>query len=138
MNAEHEALVSSWLAYLEAVRAGGEFDDDVWERFEELVTRQPKAALEVALAVVARAEEDDLSLIGTGVLQSLLVQHPQMAAKEFEAQVRSSDRFLQAFQYTAMTGVPLEIQRKLNAALLGRGVDPKYVVEYDESEDDEQ
>ena len=138
MNAEHEALVSSWLAYLEAVRAGGEFDDDVWERFEELITRQPKAAMEVAVSVVDRADEEDLSLIGTGVLQNLLVEHPQMAAKEFEAQVRSSDRFLKAFQYTAMTGVPLELQRKLNTALLERGVDPKFVVEYDESDDDGQ
>ena len=139
MNTELEALVSSWLAYLEAVRDGGELDDDdVWERFEELVTRQPKAALDVALEVVARAGEEDLSLIGTGVLQSLLVQHPQMAAKEFEAQLRASGRFLKAFQYTAMTGVPLEVQRRLNAALLERGVDPKFVVEYDESEDDGQ
>ena len=138
MNSENESIVTAWLAYLEAVRAGGEFDDDVWERFEELVTRQPKAAMEVALAVVTRAEEEDLALIGTGVLQNLLVEHPQMAAKEFEAQLRSSDRFLKAFQYTAMTGVPLELQRKLNTALLERGVDPKFVVEYDESEDDGQ
>jgi hypothetical protein len=34
--------------------------------------------------------------------------------------------------------VPLDVQRKMNAAMGERGVDPKFLVEYDEETEDEE
>ena len=135
MTPGHEQIVEAYLSYLRQLRSDASFEDDAWEQFDEIARRQPKAAFSIALEIVNRADEDDLALIGTSLMAGLIVQHPRAVATEFEAALRSNDRFLRAFQYAAMTGVPLETQRRLNAAMLARGVDPKFVVEYDESED---
>ena len=136
MTPGHDHIVEAYLSYLRQLRSDASFEDDAWEQFDEIAGRQPKAAFSIAVEIVSRADEDDLSLIGTALLASLLARHPGVVAAEFETALRSNDRFLRAFQYAAMTGVPLETQRRLNAAMLDRGVDPKFVVEYEESEEE--
>ena len=136
MTPEHEQIVEAYLSYLRQLRSDASFEDDAWERFDKIAELHPRPAFSIALEIVNRADEDDLALIGTALLAGLIAQHPGAVAAEFEAALRSNDCFLRAFQYAAMTGVPLETQRRLNAAMLDRGVDPKFVVEYDESEEE--
>lgn len=145
---ENNALVEAYLQYLEHSRAYLEgllaespqrqaADDEAWETFHELSRRDAATAWTLILEVLRRCADEDLSLIGAGLLEEFVVLHPEMVA-DFDAMIRSNDRFLRAFQYVAMTGVPLPVQQRLNAALRARGVDPKWLVEYDETlEDDE-
>jgi hypothetical protein len=146
-------LTGSYLKYLEHLRlpdtlSGGEEDEGfvaamqdraennpyetAWEHLDDLMTSQPDAAWQTLLGVLEQCHENDLSMIGAGALERLLLQNAAGFAGRFEQQIRSSDRFFRAFQYVRMTGVPLAIQQTLNRALLDRGADPKYVVEYDE------
>ena len=74
-------------------------------------------------------------MIGAGAVADLLHHHPNLASR-FESEIRTNDRFLKAFQYVVMTGIPLAIQQRLNAAMADRGVDPKFLVEYDETYDE--
>ena len=127
-------LVDSYLKYLELVRGDVQADDATWEEFHELSRSNPRVAWQLLLEVLERCAEEDVALVGAGVVQDLLYLHPELAP-ELESEIRSNDRFLRAFQYVAMTGVPLDVQRKLNAALADRGVDPKFLAEYDEEID---
>lgn len=127
-------LADSYLRYLELVRVDPQAEDDTWEEFHELCRSNPRAAWQLLLEVLERCAEEDVSLVGAGVVQDLLFLHPELAP-QFEDAIRSNDRFLRAFQYVAMTGVPLDVQRRLNAALADRGVDPKFLAEYDEEID---
>ncbi len=120
-------LVESYLRYL----TEPDPQDETWDEFHELAVSDPRGAWEILLEVSRRCGDDDLAMLGAGAVQHLLFLHPGLAP-EFEAQVRADDRFLKAFQYVAMTGVPLAVQQRLNAALADRGVDPKFLVEYDE------
>lgn len=120
-------LVASYLRYL----TDADPRDETWDDFHELATTDPRSAWEVLLEVSRRCADDDLAMLGAGAVQHLLFLHPELAP-EFEAQIRADDRFFKAFQYVAMTGVPLAVQQRLNAALADRGVDPKFLVEYDE------
>ena len=142
---EQSELVASYLRYLASIRLPADFSDDegdeqppdeAWEAFDEVIAKQPQTAWTLLLEVVSRCEEDDLPMVGAGLVESVLWRHPRLA-DAFERQIRRDDRFLQAFQYVGMTGVPLPVQQQLNKALLDRGVDPRYVVEYDEEVDDE-
>ena len=124
------SLVDAYLRYL----TDPDPQDEAWDEFHELATTDPCAAWEILLEVSKRCGDDDLAMLGAGAAQHLLFLRPELAP-QFEAQISSDDRFLKAFQYVAMTGVPLAVQQRLNAALAGRGVDPKFLVEYDEEVD---
>lgn len=124
---EKNQLVESYLRYL----TDPDPQDETWDAFHELAMSDPRGAWEILLDVSRRCPDDDLAMLGAGAVQHLLFLHPELAP-EFEAQIRSDNRFLKAFQYVAMTGVPLAVQQRLNGALADRGVDPKYLVEYDE------
>ena len=113
-------------------RAENNPHEAAWDDLDDLMTSKPDAAWPTLLSVLERCHENDLSMIGAGALERLLVQSPARFAGRYEEQIRSSDRFFKAFQYVRMTGVPLGVQQRLNRALLDRGADPKYVVEYDE------
>lgn len=134
---DNRRLVDAYLAYLEHVRVPSwppppdNPHDEAWEEFDALITSDPRAAWKLVLEVLQRCDSEDLSMVGAGILEPLLAHAPALAG-EFESQIRSSDRFLKAFQYAGMTGVPLDAQRQLNAAMAERGVDPKFLVEYDE------
>lgn len=137
---EQNELVQSYLTYLEHTRldefASTAEDDEAWQRFHDLSRKDARTAWKLLLEVLARCGDDDVALLGAGLLGDFVVLHPDFA-REFEADIRTNDRFLKAFQYVAMTGVPLEVQRKMNAAMGERGVDPKFLVEYDEEIEDE-
>jgi hypothetical protein len=135
---DNRRLVDAYLAYLEHVRVPSwpppaeNPHDEAWEQFDELITSHPRVAWTLLLEVVQRCAEDDLPMVGAGILEPLLAHDPALAG-EYESQIRTNDRFLKAFQYAAMTGVPLEAQRQVNAAMAARGVDAKFLVEYDET-----
>ena len=151
---DNRDLVASYLRYLEHLRLPDDLPgvgDDAerlmaamhdrahnnpheaaWDDLDGLMTSNPDAAWPMLLSVLERCHQSDLSMIGAGALERLLVQNPKPFAARYEEQIRSSDRFFRAFQYVRMTGVPLPVQQQLNRALLDRGADPKYVVEYDE------
>lgn len=120
-------LADAYLQYL----TDPDPQDETWDEFHELASSNPRAAWEILLEVSRRCGDDDLAMLGAGAVQHLLFLHPELAP-QFEAQIRSDDRFLKAFQYVAMTGVPLPVQQRLNTALADRGVDRKFLVEYDE------
>lgn len=109
--------------------------EDAWETVDDLLSTTPDAAWPLLLEIVERCDDRDLGMFGAGALATLLVRHPAKFAGRFEHEIRTNDRFLRAFQYTAMSGVPLPIQQQLNAAQRDRGVDPKFIVEYDEELD---
>jgi hypothetical protein len=150
-------VADSFLAYLESIRLPDDLPDDgdeaarvlkaVQERalrnphldasdqVDEMVATSPQPAWTLLCDVVERCDQADLSMLGAGVLQTFTQMHAPAFADAIESQIRSSERFFRAFQYVAMTGVPLSVQQRINAALLERGADPKLVVEYDEGED---
>ena len=136
-------LADSFLAYLEEARVSldaGRMPDDehdeAWEAVNELSRRDPPAALQVLLDVTLRCAEEDLPLLGAGALTELLRLHPELTPR-FAQEIGANDRFFKAFQYVTMTGVPLDVQQRINDVLRERGVDPKYLVEYDETSDDD-
>ena len=131
-----ETLVTAYLEYLTRLRTGGDAAESAWEDLDELLSDSPEKAWPVVLEILEKCDEEDVSMMGAGVLERLLLAHPKKFVERFEDRIRNDDRFLRAFQYAAMTGVPLPVQQPLNAALLDRGVDPKLVVEYDEVVED--
>lgn len=141
-NEDNRRLVDAYLAYLEHVRVptwpppSDNPHDEAWEEFHGLITGTPRVAWTLVLEVLQRCADDDLPMVGAATLEPLLAHEPSLAG-EFESQIRTNDRFLKAFQYAAMTGVPLDAQRQLNAAMAARGVDAKFLVEYDEVVDEE-
>lgn len=160
MNEEtKKAVVDSYLAYLASIRIPDDLPNDpddaarllrsVQERaldnphldasddLDEAIATSPRSAWPLLTEVVERADERDLPMIGAGILQTFTQLHAQAYAEHIESQIRTSERFFRAFQFAALTGVPLAVQQRLNAALLARGADPKLVVEYDESEEEE-
>lgn len=133
---ENEELIRSYLEYLQDVRTDrAGMDDEAWERLEPVLSGNGQRAWKLALEILGRCDEEDVTMVGAGLLQTLLFSHPKLVER-FENELRSNDRFLRAFQYVAMTGVPLAVQRRLNEAMAERGVDPKFLVEYDEVEED--
>ena len=134
-------LADAYVKYLEHVRVDTAGQDnpneDAWEQFDTLSRSNPRAAWKVLLEIVERCGDDDLSLLGASVLADFVVLHPDFAP-QFEESIRTNDRFLKAFQYVAMSGVPLDVQRRMNAAMADRGVDRKFLVEYDEQTADEE
>ena len=138
---EQNELVQSYVTYLEHTRidefASTAADDEAWERFHELSRKDARTAWKLILEVLSRCGDDDVALVGAGLLGDFVVLHPEFAS-ELEEAIRSNDRFLKAFQYVAMTGVPLEVQRRMNSAMGARGVDPKFLAEYDEELEDEE
>lgn len=129
-------LVDAYLTYLNNRGADPDGDFETWEALDELVQRNPGAALDAIREIVARCSEDDVAFLGASALESLLYAHPRLIDR-FESEIRTNDRFFKAFQYVAMTGVPLDVQRRINDVLRERGVDPKFLVEYDESVEDD-
>ena len=119
-------------------RAENNPHESAWEELDDLMTTQPDAAWRILLSVLEQCGEGDLSMIGAGALERLLLQNPTRFAGRFNEQIRGSDRFFRAFQYVRMTGVPLTVQQGLNRALLDRGADPRFVVEYDEHPEGEE
>jgi len=102
----------------------------------DLIETSPSVAWKELLALIERSDADDLPMLGAGVIQAFTYTHAKPYAERIETEIRSSERFFKAFQYAALTGVPLSIQQNLNRALLDRGADPKFVVEYDDGEDE--
>ena len=132
----NEELIRDYLRYLEQVRdPESEPEDDAWERLDDLIHTNPRAAWDLIAEILERCADDDVAMIGAGFLENLLASQPRLAG-DFEREIRSNDRFFRAFQYAGMTGVPLDVQRQLNTALLERGADPKFVTEYDEEVED--
>jgi hypothetical protein len=151
-------LVDSYLAYLESIRVPDDLPSDpdaaadvlrrVQERvfhnphlsasddLDEMIATAPRSAWPLIAEIVDRAHAGDHAMLGAGVLQTFTHMHAASFADQLDEKIRTSDHFFRAFQYVAMTGVPLAIQQRLNASLLARGADPKLVVEYDETEDD--
>lgn len=107
------------------------------ESILDLIEQDPSRMMGIALEILASADEADLSNAGIVLLGPLLRERPLELAGEFEAMIRSSESFRKAFSRVSMTGVPLEIQRTINAAMIDSGADPRLVVEYDESGDEE-
>ena len=151
-------LVDSYLAYLESIRVPADMPEegaeaervlrelqertlhnphlDASDDLDEMIATSPRSAWPLLTEVVDRCDDRDVAMLGAGILQTFTQMHAPAYADNLETQIRSSDRFFRAFQYVSMTGVPLAVQQRLNAALLARGADPKLVVEYDESEDE--
>ena len=127
---EFDRLASAYLADIDNPQ------EDMWDELEELLAGDAETAWRFATRVLEDASESSLSMIGVSILGNLLWRQPKRFADRFETAIRSSDRFFKAFQYASMTGVPIEVQRRLNAALLEKGADPKFVSEYDEDVDD--
>ena len=110
--------------------------EDTWDELDEVLSGDLETSWKFAMRVLEDAPADSLSMIGVSILGNLLWRHPKRVVDRFETAIRSNERFFQAFQYASMTGVPLDVQRRLNAALIEKGADPKFVVEYDEDVDD--
>lgn len=127
---ELDRLAAAYLASIDNPQ------EDTWDELEELLSGGLETSWQFVTRVLEDAPEGSLPMIGASILGSLLWRHRERIAERLENGIRSSDRFFKAFQYASMTGVPLDVQRRLNAALIARGADPKFVVEYDEDVDD--
>src|SRR5688572_2144781 len=128
---ELDRLVAAYLADLEKQ------EDETWEELDELMSADIERSWRFATRVVQRVPDDFLSMVGVSVLGSLLNRQPSRLADRFDSEIRGNERFFKAFQYASMTGVPLTVQRRLNAALIEKGADPKFVGEYDEDGEDD-
>lgn len=86
--------------------------------------------------LVGRADDRDLHNLGVVVLGPVLQTFTAGVAGFFEKRIREDARFRSAFSHASMTGVPIEIQRQLNAAMLESGADASEIAEYDTGEDE--
>ena len=130
-QADFDRLVTAYLADIDNPQ------EDLWDELDELLGGDVETSWSFATRVLEQAPDGALAMIGVSILGNLLWRQPQRFAGRFEAAIRSDDRFFKAFQYASMTGVPLDVQRRLNAALIEKGADPKFVTEYDEDADEE-
>src|SRR5688572_19898873 len=122
---DFDRLVSAYLTDIDNPQ------EDLWDELDELLGGDVETSWKFATRVLAEAPESALAMIGVSILGNLLWRQPQRFVSRFETAIRTNDRFFRAFQYASMTGVPLEVQRRLNAALIEKGADPKFVTEYD-------
>lgn len=144
---ETDEVVAEVLSLLESIRLP-ETDEEIARWFSESEAQQPSedaesilvridedpvSMMRVALEVIHRADERDLANAGAVLLAPLLAARPLQFAGDFERHIEENDSFRQAFSRASMTGVPLDVQKMLNAALLRSGADPRLVVEYDET-----
>ena len=100
------------------------------------IESDPGRMLGIALELVRRVDPRDLPNLGIILIGPLLVTSPLLVEEEFEKQIRESEAFRAAFARVSMTGVPLDVQKRMNAAMLEAGADPRSVVEYDEEIDE--
>lgn len=129
---ETDEEIAAWFR-----RNEGAAGQDEAESILDLIEREPRTMLEAAIDLVALVDKQDLPNLGIVLLGPLLVTSPLLVADEFERQIQESEAFRTAFARVSMTGVPLEIQKRLNAAMLTAGADPRAVVEYDEDPESE-
>ena len=125
---------------LEEMESRNETDPyfEAWEELHDLVYDDPEAAFDVIVTLLARCDERDLGALGAGPMETLLWRHAAAFAERFEELILTDGRFREAFEFVRMGGVPLSIQRRLNAALIRTGVDPTSLIEFDEHADDEE
>jgi hypothetical protein len=106
---------------------------EAWVTLHDLVYTDPEAAWRVTLGILGRTVEEDHNQLGAGPLEQLIWRHPAVFVDRFEAEILGDMRFRDAFTYVRMGGVPLTVQRRLNAALVHTGVDPRSLIEFDET-----
>lgn len=108
---------------------------EAWEDLCDLCREDAPTALRVLLQLVDRCDSADLSRLGAGPIEDLAAHHGAALADELERLIRTNDRFFEAYKYVNMGGVPLVIQRRLNAVLVERGVPAASLCEFPESYD---
>jgi hypothetical protein len=158
-KAEHETLVREYLRYLAWGRlparipatreeAKGMIEEidarartnphwDAWETLDELVDSDPETAWNVTLNILQACDDLDFGSLGAGPLETMIWRHHGSLTDRFEERIVNDLRFRDAFTYVRMGGVPLSVQRRLNAALVQTGIDPGTLVEFDERDFDE-
>lgn len=110
--------------------------EDEAESVLEYIDADPDRMRRIAMELTRSVDPRDLPNLGIILLGPLLSASPLLVAREFELQIRESEAFRVAFGRVSMTGVPLDVQKRLNAAMIESGADPRSVVEYDEETDD--
>ena len=106
---------------------------EAWETLHDLVDTEPEAAWRVTLGILGRTVEEDHHQLGAGPLEELIWRQPAAFVDRFEAEILGDMRFRDAFTYVRMGGVPLTVQRRLNAALVRTGIDPRTLMEFEET-----
>lgn len=73
-------------------------DEDfwAWRRLEDLAGASPEEAWPVVLALVARAPDERLELIGAGPLETIVERHTSRFVNRVEAAAKSDPRFRKA------------------------------------------
>ena len=106
---------------------------EAWVTLHDLVYIEPEAAWRITLGILERSAAEDYGQLGAGPLEQLIWRHPAVFVDRFEAKILSDTRFRDAFIDVRMGSVPLTVQRRLNAALVRTGVDPRSLSEFDET-----
>lgn len=130
---ETDEEIAAWFG---RQNGGDPSNEDEAESVLEYIDADPARMRRVAIDLTQRVDPRDLPNLGIVLLGPLLVASPLLVESEFEQQIRSSEAFRTAFARVSMTGVPLEVQKRLNAAMIESGADPGAIVEYDEEIDE--
>lgn len=125
---ETDEEIARWFSENAAAQQPADDAESILEQIEE----DPVGMMQVALEVLTRVEDRDLPNAGAVLLTPLLAARPLELAPLFEENIDNSEAFRIAFSRASMTGVPLEIQKRINDAMLRAGADPRLIVEYDE------
>jgi hypothetical protein len=153
MPEDYEDLIVSYLKHLEYVRMPvptsreqmtsalakqrKRIENDpyfeAWEDVCDLCREDAPAALRVILELVDRCDSADLGALGAGPIEDLAANHAAALADQLERLIRTNARFFEAYKYVRMGGVPIVIQRRLNAVLVERGVPAASLCEFPES-----
>jgi hypothetical protein len=107
---------SEAVAFLEFHRTGGApAPDSPWEVVQDAVDRDQRRAWRIILWAVAIARDDrDLTFIGTGPLETLLVHHPQYFERAIGL-ARRHESFSAALRSADIRGGPDEHVARLDA-----------------------
>ena len=152
MDERHEELIAGYLKYLEWIRLPEGFSpdpqniadvlahheqlaatnpySDAWDDFHLELGRHPKTGWTMLLAAIERCHASDLSNIGSGELEVFFFRNAIEFGDRIEHEIRTNARFLDAFKYAEMGGVPAHIWQRFNRVLAEMGVPEEQLSEW--------
>ena len=119
MNPDVEHLVRSYF------RSGSEpsrLDEerfDAWREVDLRIRRDAVSGMQLVLALIEVATEDQLAQVGTGPLEVLLARHGGEIMDALRAEVSTNSKLRRALEFVCLADVP-DVEREVEAILASR------------------
>jgi hypothetical protein len=107
MPNNHRDVNSLAQDFFDEIVSGKDIAKDAFDRFLEVAANAPEVAWDVVRRLVAiGTTESDLSIIGAGPIEELLIRHPAHYVDEVIREGMRNAKFRRALRYTNIGGAP--------------------------------